>query len=40
MLLLLATPFAAGPLTPKDMQALAQWYAAQSPCKPMPAGNP
>ncbi|HEX5961562.1 MAG TPA: cytochrome c [Rhodanobacteraceae bacterium] len=25
---------AAGPLTEQDMQALARWFAAQSPCKP------
>lgn len=31
---------AAGPLTGKDMQALAHWYAAQSPCKPPQAGSP
>lgn len=31
---------AAGPLTEKDMQALAHWYAAQSPCKPGQAGRP
>lgn len=31
---------AAGPLAPKDMQALAQWYAAQSPCKPAQADSP
>lgn len=31
---------AAGPLTPRDMQALARWYAAQSPCKPVQADNP
>jgi cytochrome c553 len=31
---------AAGPLTEKDMQALANWYAAQSPCKPSQAGSP
>lgn len=24
---------AAGPLTEKDMQALARWFSAQSPCK-------
>jgi cytochrome c553 len=28
---------AAGPLSEKDMQALAHWFAAQSPCKPGPA---
>jgi len=31
---------AAGPLTEKDMQALARWFAAQSPCKPTQAENP
>ena len=31
---------AAGPLTEKDMQALAHWYAAQSACKPAQADNP
>jgi cytochrome c553 len=31
---------AAGPLTEKDMQALAHWYSAQSPCKPGQAGSP
>jgi cytochrome c553 len=31
---------AAGPLTEKDMQALAHWFSAQSPCKPGPAGSP
>ena len=31
---------AAGPLTEKDMQALAHWYAAQTPCKPVQAENP
>jgi cytochrome c553 len=31
---------AAGPLTEKDMQALARWYAAQSPCRPPQAGSP
>ncbi len=31
---------AAGPLTEKDMQALARWFAAQSPCKPEQAGTP
>lgn len=31
---------AAGPLTDKDMQALARWYAAQSPCKSPQAGSP
>jgi cytochrome c553 len=31
---------AAGPLTEKDMQALAHWYSAQSPCKPGRAGSP
>lgn len=31
---------AAGPLTSKDMQALAQWYTAQSPCKPAQAESP
>src|SRR6185437_3427295 len=29
---------AAGPLTEKDMQALAHWFSAQSPCKPAQAG--
>ena len=28
---------AAGPLTERDMQALARWYAAQSPCNPAQA---
>lgn len=28
---------AAGPLSEQDMQALAHWFAAQSPCKPGPA---
>jgi cytochrome c553 len=31
---------AAGPLAEKDMQALARWFAAQSPCKPTQAENP
>lgn len=31
---------AAGPLTERDMQALARWYAAQSPCGPSRAGSP
>ncbi|HKT41815.1 MAG TPA: c-type cytochrome [Rhodanobacteraceae bacterium] len=31
---------AAGPLTEKDMQALAHWFAAQSPCKSGQAGSP
>src|SRR6185312_9318344 len=31
---------AAGPLTEKDLQALAHWFAAQSPCKPEQAGSP
>ncbi|HVX04572.1 MAG TPA: cytochrome c [Rhodanobacteraceae bacterium] len=31
---------AAGPLTEKDMQALARWFSAQSPCKPGQAGSP
>lgn len=31
---------AAGPLSGKDMQALAHWYAAQPPCEPAPAGIP
>jgi len=31
---------AAGPLTEKDMQALARWFSAQSPCKPDQAGGP
>ena len=31
---------AAGPLTEKDMQALAHWFAAQSPCRPAQAGSP
>ena len=31
---------AAGPLTDKDMQALARWYAAQSSCKPVQAETP
>ncbi len=31
---------AAGPLTEKDMQALAHWYAAQSPCPPARAESP
>lgn len=31
---------ATGPLTETDMQALARWFAAQSPCKPAQAENP
>jgi cytochrome c553 len=31
---------AAGPLSEKDMQALARWFAAQSPCGPGQAGSP
>lgn len=31
---------AAGPLGADDIQALARWYAAQSPCKPAQAGGP
>lgn len=31
---------AAGPLTEKDLQALAHWFAAQPPCKPGQAGSP
>ncbi|TAN01734.1 MAG: cytochrome c [Rhodanobacteraceae bacterium] len=31
---------AAGPLTEKDMQALARWFAAQSPCKTGQAEGP
>jgi cytochrome c553 len=31
---------AAGPLAEKDMQALARWFAAQSPCKPERTGSP
>lgn len=31
---------AAGPLTEKDMQALARWFSAQPPCKPGQAGSP
>lgn len=31
---------ATGPLTEKDMQALAHWYAAQSACKPPQAESP
>lgn len=31
---------AAGPLTEQDMQALAHWFSAQSPCKPGQAGRP
>ncbi len=31
---------AAGPLSDKDMQALAHWFAAQSPCKPGRAVTP
>lgn len=31
---------AAGPLTEKDMQALARWFSAQSPCQPGQAGSP
>ena len=30
---------AAGPLSERDMQALAHWFAAQSPCKRSPAEN-
>jgi len=31
---------ATGPLSEKDMQALAHWFSAQSPCKPAQADNP
>ncbi|TAN06233.1 MAG: cytochrome c [Rhodanobacteraceae bacterium] len=31
---------AAGPLTEQDMQALAHWFSAQSPCKPKQADAP
>jgi len=31
---------ATGPLSEKDMQALAHWFSAQSPCKPGQAGSP
>lgn len=31
---------AAGPLSEQDMQALAHWFAAQSPCAPAQAGSP
>lgn len=31
---------AVAPLAEKDMQALAHWYAAQSPCKPPQAERP
>lgn len=31
---------ASGPLSEKDMQALARWFAAQSPCKPGQADRP
>ena len=31
---------AAGPLSEKDMQALARWFSAQPPCKPGQAGSP
>jgi len=31
---------ATGPLSEKDMQALAHWFSAQSPCKPDQAGSP
>ena len=31
---------AAGPLTEKDMQALAHWFSAQSPCRPAQAESP
>ena len=31
---------AAGSLGEKDVEALARWYAAQSPCPPPQAGNP
>jgi len=31
---------ATGPLGEKDMQALAHWFSAQSPCKPGQAGSP
>lgn len=31
---------AAGPLSESDMQALARWFASQSPCEPGQAGSP
>ncbi len=31
---------AVGPLTETDMQAMAHWFSAQSPCKPVQAGSP
>ena len=31
---------AAGPLSEQDMQALAHWFAAQSPCPPAAATDP
>jgi cytochrome c553 len=31
---------ATGPLSEQDMQALAHWFAAQSPCPPGQAGGP
>ncbi|MGH8147362.1 MAG: c-type cytochrome [Rhodanobacteraceae bacterium] len=31
---------AVGPLSDKDMQALAHWFAAQAPCKSPQAGKP
>ncbi|HEX7324419.1 MAG TPA: c-type cytochrome [Rhodanobacteraceae bacterium] len=31
---------AVGALSPKEMQALAHWFAAQSPCKPAQAAHP
>jgi len=31
---------ATGPLSEKDMRALAHWFSAQSPCKPGQAGSP
>ncbi|MGH8155802.1 MAG: c-type cytochrome [Rhodanobacteraceae bacterium] len=31
---------AAGPLGEADMQALAHWFSAQSPCQPGQAGSP
>lgn len=31
---------AAGPLSEQEMQALAHWFAAQSPCKPAQADKP
>ncbi|HEX7348859.1 MAG TPA: cytochrome c [Rhodanobacteraceae bacterium] len=31
---------AAGSLSEADVQALARWYAAQSPCPPAKAGHP